>query len=51
VDDLFLYAMLVDLTDNVADALHKPFKVISMEMVFRGHYHFAQARLRGQASD
>ena len=46
-----LYAMLVDLTDSVAEALHKPFKVISMEMVFRGLYHFAQARHRGQASD
>ena len=46
-----LYAMLIDLTDSVAEALHKPFKVISMEMVFRGLYHFAQARHRGQASD
>lgn len=46
-----LYAMLVDLTDSVAEALHKPFKAISMEMVFRGLYHFAQARHRGQASD
>jgi hypothetical protein len=46
-----LYAMLVDLTDSVAEALHKPFKAISMEMVFRGLYHFTQARHRGQASD
>jgi hypothetical protein len=46
-----LYAMLVDLTDSVAEVLHKPFKAISMEMVFRGLYHFAQARHRGQASD
>lgn len=46
-----LYAMLVDLTDSVAEALHKPFKAISMEMVFRGLYHFTQARRRGQASD
>ncbi len=46
-----LYAMLVDLTDSVAEALHKPFKAISMEMVFRGLYHFAQARHRGQAID
>jgi hypothetical protein len=46
-----LYAMLVDLTDSVAEALHKPFKAISMEMVFRGLYHFTQARHRGQASE
>lgn len=46
-----LYAMLVDLTDSVAEALHKPFKAISIEMVFRGLYHFTQARHRGQASD
>ncbi len=46
-----LYAMLVDLTDSVAEALSKLFKAISMEMVFRGLYHFAQARHRGQASD
>ena len=46
-----LYAMLVDLTDSVADALGKPFKQISMEMVYRGLYHFAQARKRGLASD
>jgi len=46
-----LYAMLVDLTDSVAEALHKPFKAISMEMVFRGLYHFTQARHRGQTSD
>jgi hypothetical protein len=46
-----LYAMLVDLTDSVAEALQKPFKAISMELVFRGLYHFSQARHRGQASD
>ena len=46
-----LYAMLVDLADSVAEALHKPFKAISMEMVFRGLYHFAQARHRGHAFD
>lgn len=46
-----LYAMLVDLTDSVAEALHKPFKAISLEMVFRGLYHFARARQRGLASD
>jgi hypothetical protein len=46
-----LYALLVDLTDAVADALNRPFKDISMEMIFRGLYHFAHARHRGQADD
>lgn len=43
--------MLVDLTDQMADALHKPFKAISMEMVFRGLYHFTHVHLRGDADD
>ncbi|MHB8629456.1 MAG: hypothetical protein ACYDEO_25060, partial [Aggregatilineales bacterium] len=34
-----LFAVLVDLTDDVAQALHLPFQAISMEMVFRGLYH------------
>lgn len=46
-----LYALLVDLTDAVADALQRPFRDISLEMVFRGLYHFAQARQRGKAND
>lgn len=46
-----LYAMLVDLTDQVADVLHKPFKAISLEMVFRALHHFAHVRLRGEAID
>lgn len=46
-----LYALLVDLTDAVADALNQPFKDISLEMVFRGLYHFAQARHKGKADD
>lgn len=46
-----LFALLVDLTDAVADALNRPFKDISMEMVFRGLYHFSRARHRGLAHD
>lgn len=46
-----LYAMLVDLTDQVAEALGKPFKAISIEMVFRGLNHFTHVRLRGDADD
>ncbi len=46
-----LYAVLVDLTDAVAEELHRPFIALSMEMVFRGLYHFTQAHQRGQADD
>jgi hypothetical protein len=46
-----LYAVLTDLTDAVAEALHQPFAMISVEMVYRGLYHFSQAHARGQAED
>jgi hypothetical protein len=46
-----LYAVLVDLTDAVAEALNQPFAAISMEMVYRGLYHFTQAYHRGEATD
>ena len=46
-----LYAVLVDLTDAVAEALNQPFAAISIEMVYRSLYFFTQAHLRGQAED
>jgi hypothetical protein len=46
-----LYALLVDLADDVADALGVPFERVSLEMVFRGLYHFAVAAARGAAHD
>ncbi len=48
-----LYAVLVDLTDAVAEAVRQPFKAISLEMVFRALYHYTQAcqRLREQGRD
>ena len=46
-----LYAVLVDLTDQVAEALRHPFAAISMEMVYRSLYFFTQAYHRGQATD
>jgi hypothetical protein len=46
-----LYAVLVDLTDAVAEALNKPFAAISMEMVYRSLYYFTQVYQRGQATD
>lgn len=46
-----LYAVLVDLTDEVAATLQRPFAAISMEMVYRGLYYFTQAHQRGDADD
>jgi hypothetical protein len=46
-----VYAVLVDLTDAVAEALSQPFRAVSIEMVYRGLYHFTQAYHRGAASD
>lgn len=45
------YAILVDLGDAVADAMALPFERISLEMLFRGLYHFTQARHKGKAAD
>lgn len=44
-----LYGILVDLTDDVADALVRPFSAISMEMIYRSLYFFTKARERGEA--
>lgn len=46
-----LYAVLVDLTDAVAEVLDRPFVDISIEMVYRSLYYFSQALRRGEASD
>lgn len=46
-----LYAVLVDLTDAVAEALTQPFAALSMEMVYRSLYFFTGAYQRGEATD
>jgi hypothetical protein len=46
-----LYAVLVDLSDAVADELSVPLQSISFEMVYRGLYYFTQAHSKGEASD
>jgi len=46
-----LYATLVDLADAVAEELDRPLEAISLEMVYRGLYHFAVAAGRGLATD
>ncbi len=46
-----LYAVLVDLTDAVAEALEQPMATVSLEMVYRSLYFFTQAYHRGEATD
>jgi hypothetical protein len=46
-----LYAVLNDLCAQVAIALRQPLEKISLEMVFRGLYHFAKAVERGEAQE
>jgi hypothetical protein len=45
------YAVLVDLGDAVADELSLPFERISLEMIYRGLYHFSVAYDKGKATD
>jgi hypothetical protein len=45
------YAILIDLSDEVADSLTLPLDSISVEMVFRGIYHFTQALDRGSTTN
>jgi hypothetical protein len=45
------YVILIDLSDEVADELTLPFDSISIEMVFRGIYHFTQALNQGFATN
>ena len=46
-----LYAVLVDLTDAVADALRRPFSDLSLEMTYRSVPFFTRAFHRGDATD
>jgi hypothetical protein len=44
-----LYAVLVDLTDAIAEELGQSVAAISLEMVYRSLYYFTQAYHRGEA--
>jgi hypothetical protein len=46
-----LYAVLVDLTDAVAEELDQPLDALSVERVYRGLDHFTGAFQRGEAID
>ncbi len=43
------YAVLVDLADAVADEVGVPFQQVSLEMLYRGLYHFTVAHNKGLA--
>ena len=45
-----LYAVLVDLTDDVADTLGVPFADLSVEMVYRSLYFCTMAAHRGESN-
>ncbi len=45
------YAILIDLGDAVAEELSLPFDRISLEMIYRGLYHFGVANQKGKATD
>jgi uncharacterized membrane protein len=46
-----MYAVLVDLSDAVAEAVQPPLERIYMEMVWRGLYHFNDAYNSGKATE
>jgi hypothetical protein len=46
-----LYAVLIDLTDAVADRLGQPMAALSLEMLYRSLYFFTSAVQRGTATD
>jgi len=46
-----LYVVLMDLTDAVAERLHRPLAAVSVEMTYRGLYHFTVAYQQGTATD
>jgi len=46
-----LYAVLVDLSDAIAEEKRLPLDAMSLEMTFRGLYHFTSAFHRGLATE
>ena len=44
-------AVLIDLGDAIADEVSLPFDRISLEMIYRGLYHFYVAHHKGLATD
>jgi hypothetical protein len=46
-----MYAILVDIADDVADVLALPFHQISLDMVYRSLYFCTMAFYRGESDD
>ena len=46
-----VYGLLVDLGDAVADEMSREFESISLEMIYRGLYHFQVAHHKGLSAD
>ena len=46
-----LYGVLIDLRDAVAEEVGRPADALSLEMVYRGLYHYTQAYHRGETTD
>jgi hypothetical protein len=46
-----LHAILIDLSDSVAEALDQPLAAISIQMVYQSLYFYQQAYDRGEAND
>ena len=46
-----LYSTLVDISDAIAQQLDLPLDRISLEMTYRGIYHFTRAQARGETTD
>ena len=46
-----LYAVLIDLTDQVAAQLHLPVAALSVEMTYRSLYYFTSAHQQGKATE
>ncbi len=48
---LIFYAVLLNICQQVAQALNEPLERISVEMVFRAFYHFSRAVQRGESDN
>jgi hypothetical protein len=46
-----LYGVLIDLADELGQQLELPLEDLSLEMLYRGVYHYIQARYKGTAND
>jgi hypothetical protein len=48
---LIFYGVLIEVCQQVADVLRQPLERISVEMVFRGFYHYSRAFQKGETQD